>query len=139
MVSTNVSYSNYGEKGIKVCDKWFIFENFYNDMYDSYIEHCKKYGINNTSIDRIDVNGDYSPENCRWATWEEQSNNKSTNHYIEYNNETLTIAECIEKYADPRISKELIRARLQYGWNLERALHELPTNISAIQPIHFII
>lgn len=75
--SKNNAYSDYGERGIKVCDRWLeSFDNFYKDMGE---RPSKKH-----SIERIDVNGDYTPENCIWATSEIQSRN----HRKQKNNKT---------------------------------------------------
>lgn len=81
------SYINYGGRGINICDEWL------NDYFS-----FRNWAINNgysdeLSIDRIDVNGNYEPNNCRWATDKEQGNNKRTNKMIEYNGEIKTLSE----------------------------------------------
>jgi hypothetical protein len=76
LCKTDTNYNKYGKRGIKICDRWLKFENFYSDMYKTYLEHCDKYSIRQTTIDRTDNKGDYEPLNCRWATYKEQSENK---------------------------------------------------------------
>lgn len=72
------SYPEYGGRGITVCESWTNFESFRNDMYESYLDHVRTHGEKNTSIDRRDNDNGYSPENCRWATWEVQAENTRT-------------------------------------------------------------
>ena len=106
-------YAHYGGRGITVCDEWKNdFMTFYNwAMSNGYSDDL--------SIDRIDVNGNYEPSNCRWATIEEQSNNKRYSHYITYQNETLTIAQWSKRLGLP---DNIISHRIKSGWSVEEAL-----------------
>ena len=68
----DTGYKYYGGRGITVCDRWKKFENFYDDMYESYLKHVEEHGEENTSIDRIDNNGNYESSNCRWTNQTKQ-------------------------------------------------------------------
>jgi hypothetical protein len=102
-------YPYYGGRGIRV--EWETFDDFLRDMGDSYKE-----GL---SIDRIDNDGNYCKENCRWATPIEQMNNTSRNHRITFNGETLTAAQWSRKVGT---SSKMILRRLKAGWSVEDAL-----------------
>ena len=82
----------YGGRGIKVCEEWSKnSKNFYNwAMANGYKDDL--------TIDRIDVNGNYEPSNCRWATYKEQANNTRRNHFVEVNGEKRTIAQWADFY-----------------------------------------
>lgn len=69
-----VKYRLYGGRGIKCT--WSSFEEFYNDMVDGFNKHVEQFGLKNTTIERVDVNGNYCKSNCTWATWKEQRNNQ---------------------------------------------------------------
>jgi hypothetical protein len=107
------SYKDYVERGIKVCGRWHGDEGFDNFIEDVGIRPARNY-----SIDRIDVNGNYEPTNCRWADAKQQANNTRKNRYIVVNGEKGTISEMAIKYG---IHKERIRARLEIGWTPEEA------------------
>ena len=108
----NQNYKNYGERGIKVCSRWVdSFENFYTDMGKA------PHGY---SIDRIDVNGDYCKENCRWADNKTQQYNKRCTVKITYNGKT----ESILYWSDTTgISVKSLYDRIyRMKWTIERAL-----------------
>lgn len=104
-------YRIWGGRGIKVCDRWQKFENFFADMGP---RPSPKH-----SIDRIDNDGDYCPENCRWATWTEQMNNKRTNRYITYQGVTHSLSEWSRVLG---IKYTTLKQRIyKRKWSIERA------------------
>jgi hypothetical protein len=86
----NISFNNYGGRGIKVCNDWSDFEKFQTWALNN--GYSKEF-----VIDRIDTNGDYTPENCRWITQKENSNNKRNNRYLTIDGITKTVKQWAEK------------------------------------------
>lgn len=108
------SYKNYGERGIIMCDEWI-------DNYEAFESWAESKGYrDDLSIERIDVNGNYCPENCRWATHKEQSNNTRRNIKVDYQGETLTLKELSEKLKIDY--KRLFKAYRDYGMNLQESI-----------------
>lgn len=111
----NPDYKHYGERGVKICQEWM------DDFMSFYIWSMKNGYKDELSIDRINVDGNYEPNNCRWATAKEQSNNTRSNRKVLYNGEEHTIAEWADilnldyKTVSRRISQE--------GWDVERAFN----------------
>jgi hypothetical protein len=106
-------YDDYGGRGITYDIKWETFEGFKEDMYDSYIEHVNLHGERNTSIDRIDVNGNYCKENCKWATKKEQARNRTDNIAVIVDGITYkTLIELAETY---NIEYNLVSRRYKQG------------------------
>lgn len=108
-----LNYDFWGGRGIRVCDRWLhSFENFLADMGPI---PGKGY-----SLDRVDNDGDYTPENCRWATRKEQNRNTRRNRLLTLNGETLCMVEWAERTGIPARN---IRMRIDwYGWSVEKAL-----------------
>lgn len=84
----NPGYKHYGGRGITICERWASFENFLADM--------GKRPSDELSLDRIDVNGPYAPDNCRWATVKQQTRNTRRSVFVEFRGETKTVAEWCE-------------------------------------------
>lgn len=108
------SFERYGKKGVTVCDEWLHdFQAFYDwSMLNGYAD--------NLTIDRINNDKGYSPDNCRWTTVKVQANNTRRNHYITYKGETLTLKQWSEKTG---INYRKLIARVnQMGWDFERAI-----------------
>lgn len=87
-LSSSHAYDRYGARGIKVCARWRDFENFYADMGN------RPEGM---SLERIDNDGDYSPDNVKWATQKEQANNRRCNVKYQYGDEELTLAQWADR------------------------------------------
>ena len=109
---TAKNYPFYGGRGIEVCQEWHNIENFGKWA----TENGFKKGM---SLDRIDVNGNYSPENCKWSTPSEQANNRRNTVYLEYNGEKHTISEWAKKLG---INRSTLSNRIYRGWSIEKAL-----------------
>ena len=109
------SFEHYRAKGIKICERWTKFENFLADM--------GPHPGRGYSLDRWPNNdGNYEPDNCRWATRQEQANNRETNRLFIYHGRQFTLAE-LARYT--RASKEMLRSRLcrsNRHWAVEAAL-----------------
>lgn len=108
--SPEVGKPEYAGRGISVCERWRDFANFLADMGE------RPEGM---TLDRIDPNGNYEPGNCRWATPEQQMNNRRNNRMFAVNGETLSIAQLARKYSVP---DSRIRMRLAAGLPMEEAL-----------------
>lgn len=105
-------YNRYGGRGITVCESWkSSFQCFYDEMGQ---RPSKKH-----TIDRIDNDGNYCKENCRWATSKQQHNNRSNNRYIEFNGVRRTATEWAEFSG---IDVHVMYGRINDGWSIERAL-----------------
>lgn len=109
------NYYKYGERGITVCDEWKGRGNFIN-FYNWAMSHGYR---DDLSIDRIDVNGNYEPSNCRWATLKEQMNNTRTNYFITYNGKTMTMAQWAEELG---ITYGAMCQRKHRGWSDEELI-----------------
>ena len=108
-----VGFSQYGGRGISVCSEWL-------KSYEAFKKWALDNGYNDElTIDRIDVDGNYEPNNCRWATPKEQANNRRTNRMLSYSGETHNVESwcCITG-----LPRHIVDGRLRRGWSVEKTL-----------------
>lgn len=106
-------YQNYGGRGITYDKRWVTFQGFWEDMSLTWQQ-----GL---SLDRIDVNGKYCKENCRWATLSEQQRNKRTTKLYEYDGKNITLTEISEITGTPY--RKLHKRVESWGWSIDRAVN----------------
>lgn len=116
-------YKHYGKRGINVCERWNQFENFFEDMGETYSDDL--------TIDRIDNDGNYCKENCRWSNYEQQANNTSRTIYLEFENKRKALSVwCRERH----MNYAAVLWRIKNGWSATDAL-TTPFN-SDLSPKH---
>lgn len=108
----NKQYKDYGARGIYVCDRWKLFDNFYADMGDPPLGGM---------LERVNNDGPYSRENCKWATRTEQNRNKRNTRRFPFKGEQLTLGEISDRIG---ITRNTLTSRIyQHGWPLEMAFN----------------
>ena len=109
------NYAAYGGRGIQVCERWESFENFLADMGERPKGH---------SIDRFpDVNGNYEPDNCRWASRADQSRNTTRNIVVTIDGESMVLTDWIVRFG---LKKSTVGVRMHRGWTALQALGREP-------------
>ena len=113
----NPNFNNYGGRGITICQEWI-------DNFCSFEKWAIENGYNNDlTIDRIDVNGNYEPNNCRWITNKEQQNNKRDNVFLEFNGKKQTMMQWVRELG---VGFRMIENRIKRGWSVEKTLTTPP-------------
>ena len=102
-------YPSYGGRGIKICERWITFEQFFEDM--------GKRPSPDHSIERLNNNANYCPDNCCWATRKEQMRNRSVTAYVNWNGKLIALADLADRY---QLNLRTVRSRLRSGWAVEK-------------------
>lgn len=106
----NKRYESYGGRGITVCERWLLFDNFFEDM------GMKPEAM---SLDRIDPNGNYEPSNCRWASLKQQARNKVNTIWVKVDGKRISLSEYCEERG---LKYHMVWTRIRkFGWSLEKA------------------
>lgn len=109
-------YKDYGARGIKMCEEWLV-------SFDNFVEWSLSNGYSNEmTLERVDVNGDYSPYNCKWITLEEQAFNKRDTKWVTYKGESIQLVKLCKR---ENVSYDTVHNRIySLGWSVERAIDE---------------
>lgn len=113
----SINYQNYGARGVKICEEWL---NDFSAFKTWALFHGYREDL---TIERKDVNGDYSPDNCIWADYDTQANNMRSNHLITFEGVTKTLKQWADYFG---ISDRTVRDRLRRGWDPVRAITTPP-------------
>lgn len=128
-LNSNVKgFSNYGGRGIAICDRWNIGENG-KSGFECFIEDVGERPSKKHSIERLDVNGHYAPGNVAWATLKEQANNRRCTRFIDYQGSRISLSEAIET-SGCKIHYEIVAGRIARGWSVMDALMIEPASFS---------
>lgn len=119
-------YKNYGGRGITICDRW-------RKSFIDFLEDVGRRPSLDHTLDRIDNNGNYEPGNVRWATPEEQQNNKRDSRLVSFNGETKTIAQWARHCG---MEKSTLYRRIMSGWDVELALFTPPKYANSVTRSH---
>lgn len=104
----------YAGRGVKVCDEWAEYENF--------ARWARENGYSETlTIERIDVNGNYCPDNCKWIEFAKQARNRTTTKWVTYKGREMSLSEAAEIAGIPY---KQVHARIKKGWSVDKALSE---------------
>lgn len=113
----DIQFSNYGARGISVCKEWEDYANFRKWAEESGYNQDAKVG--KCTLDRIDTNKGYSPDNCRWVDMKVQNNNRRNNLLLTYNGKTQTAAQWERELG---LYKGSVSRHIRLGWSIERTL-----------------
>lgn len=114
MIKRCKTHPRYAGRGIKVCNEW--------DDYEVFAKWARENGYqDDLTIERVDVNGDYCPENCEWIEFVKQARNRTTTKWVEYKGQMISLAEAAELAGLPY---KTVHLRIKKGWTVERALSE---------------
>ncbi|QPY77399.1 helix-turn-helix DNA binding domain protein [Bacillus phage Anthos] len=125
--TSNTRYESYGGRGISICEEWLAKDSGFLAFYNWSNNNGYQEGL---TLDRIDVDGDYEPSNCRWITNKQQQSNRTNNRLMTLNGVTKTITEWSESLGG---KPTLVQGRLDLGWSEEDALTKPVTNMKSNQ------
>lgn len=115
----DISYKNYGARGIRVCERWLNGEGGLSGI-ECFFRDMGERPSKSHSLDRIDSNADYSPQNCRWATATEQMRNRRNTRRVVVNGEARALADVCD---GAKVSVATVADRLKKGWTLDQAIN----------------
>lgn len=124
-VPNDTSYKHYGAKGIKVCDEWL-------ESYEAFRDWSMKNGYKpHLTLDRINNEKEYSPENCRWENWVTQGRNRTNNVRVKFKGKSMTLSQIAEELGE---SKEMIWYRHKHGIDFEQSKKGIEENLQGAKP-----